>query len=130
MKLNLYIPQLDVTLEYEQSWFSSSRLPGKRNIYILKEGNKSQTIQVDERFNTIQLSEIYYQPFEKVRGSIESAYVILDKYNKLKKSNPGYGNYQTTEDYEYEPNKHIFIEEFFDFLKVEFRNDYIDKIIN
>ena len=100
-----------------------SEIPGVIRISIYS-ATISIVIKLDERFNTIHVPK-------KVLSTEESNAVryIRSMFNKLKFSDPSYGNMNGDSEIEYEPVKYIFTRDFFSFLKEENREYIIDNIL-
>lgn len=123
MTYKIYIPQLNVQLE---SNLTDSKMPsGSCIVNITNENIENLIVLLDERFNTIS-----YQT--KMLSDEESK--ILDfiekKYNELKSSDFEYGTMGVSDgSFEYEPTKNIYVKDFFNYLKVEKRENIIENIL-
>jgi hypothetical protein len=120
----VFIPVINSYLEWSEQ--SSTRIPGIKTVYVYSNNSsKSLEFYLDERRNTIRVKDTFEKQF---KNSIFKE--ILKYYNLMKRSDVSYGNIETGADIEYEPIKNILIEDFINFLKVENRNQNIEKIIS
>ncbi len=117
-------------------------------ILIYKSENKNDIkiniILLDERINVISLKEdvivnvLLHQSLAQRRKSSEFQELeaninkikdyIIDVYSHIKKSKASYGNIGICDKYEYGPSEYIYIDLFFDHLKVKNRKFKIDLI--
>ena len=123
MTFKIYIPQLNVELE---SNLTDSKIPsGSCIINITNENIENLIVLLDERFNTIS-----YQ--KKILSDEESKILdfIKKKFNELKSSDFEYGTMGVSDsEFEYEPTKNIYVKDFFNYLKVEKRENIIENIL-
>jgi len=123
MTCKIYIPQLNIHLE---SNLTDSKIPsGSCIINITNENIENLIVLLDERFNTIS-----YQ--KKMLNDEESKILdfIKKKFNELKSSNFEYGTMGVSDsEFEYEPTKNIYVKDFFNYLKVEKRENIIENIL-
>lgn len=116
----IYLNSIGSYLTYElDDLHVSNRLPIILYIYVEKNG-VINTITIDERFNTINISKETYELMW-----------IKNIYNELKMSSPNYGSYEiyTQSTPEWEPTENILIEDFLEYLKKSNRDFNINKII-
>jgi hypothetical protein len=122
----VFIPIINSYLEWSEQ--SSTRIPGIKTVSVYSNNNinnKSLEFYLDERRNTIKVKDTFEKKFINLIFK-----EILKYYNLMKSSDVSYGNIETGADIEYEPIKNILIEDFINFLKIENRNQNIEKIIS
>lgn len=137
----LHLPIYDITLEGEYG-----KLPGCRQIKVYGgdsfkdiSGNKKISgvkflgkyllfeLEIDERnYNTIRAIGLLRE--------IPIALTLIDKFNELKKSDISYGNYNSadigSDSKGYSGSKPLYIEDFFNYLKIENRDLLISNILH
>jgi hypothetical protein len=128
--LSVHINSLNITLLGLASPESNSSSPNIRFIYVFSGINKSfdivsedriLIIRLDERFNTIS-----YTDENSKKGNTFIKDFLFDAYYKLRDSDPCYGN--DGNGYLYENTKHLFLIDFFNYLKQINRENIIDNI--
>lgn len=100
-------------------------VPAARNIFVFHEKIIILIVNIDERFNTIDIKQSLRPYFEKQDNQIRK--LIYDYYYELKNSDPGYGN--DSNGYFFEHTKTIFVEDFINYLKLKNREHIIDELI-
>lgn len=123
MTYKIYIPQLNIHLE---SNLTDSKIPsGSCIINITNENIENLIVLLDERFNTISYQKKMLSDEEsKILGFIKK------KFNELKSSDFEYGTMDVSDsEFEYEPTKNIYVKDFFNYLKVEKRENIIENIL-
>lgn len=117
--ISIYLPFYDVELVSNKTNVFSTK-----SIHFIKDNNNIGTLILDERDSTI-----------KMGGGLDNSIVssIHEKFIELKKSNINYGNIglypETSDGYEYTGVENITIETFFEYLRMENREQIINKII-
>lgn len=117
--ISIYLPFYDVELVSNKTNVFSTK-----SIHFIKDNNNIGTLILDERDSTI-----------KMGGGLDNSIVsyIYAKFIELKKSNINYGNIglypETSDGYEYTGVENITIETFFEYLKMENREQIINNII-
>ena len=120
--VKLHLPFYGIELRTEDNRGQPDEgVPMKRfvNVYHTKLKLKMFDFELDERDNTFQ---------SKATSSISQK--ISDKFDEFKNSNINYGNIGSGKAYEYEGTEHIFIKDFFEYLKLENRQLTINQLIN
>lgn len=114
-EIKIYLPYKDVEI-----CSRSTHLPTKKLIKIYeKKVHIAGTLELDER--TGKLSNIgFNHPL---------ALSLVEDFYKFKKTDPSYGNIGNGDEYEYEGTKNIKVEDFFNYLKVENREQIINNLI-
>lgn len=122
MIYKIYITHLKVELECFKN--DNSKIPsGSCSINIKNSNIKGLTILLDERFNTLSFPK-------KILNDEESHIItyLLNTFNELKSSKFQYGTIGD-DDYEYEPTENIYVEDFFNYLKIEKRENILENIL-
>lgn len=123
MTYKIYIPQLNIHLESD---LTDYKMPsGSCIIKITNENIEPLIVILDERFNTIS--------YQKKMLSYEASKIlcfIKKKFNELKSSDFEYGTMDVSgSEFEYAPTKNIYVKDFFNYLKVEKRENIIENIL-
>jgi hypothetical protein len=114
---SIYLSIFDITLISDKT-----SLPSKKLIHVFSKDECIGTLVLDERDSTI-LDGRHYN--DKVNPIISE---ISEKFKEFKKSNINYGTLGTGIDFEYSGTDYISVDKFFDYLKVENRNQTIESI--
>jgi hypothetical protein len=121
---NIYLPFIESYLSWSglRELSDGIKIPdiNKISVYIEKY-NHTFFITIDERYNILRINTVV------IKKELE---IIKVLYDKLKSSNPSYGTINTNNDIEWDPTENIFVEDFFNYLKISNRNQNIDKVIN
>jgi len=120
--ISIYLPFYDIQLISNKT-----DLPSKKLIHVFSKDECIGTLVLDERDSTI----VDGRHYDKVNPIISE---ISEKFYELKKSNVNYGNIginpETENGYEYSGHEYLTVDKFFDYLKVENREEIIKSITN
>jgi hypothetical protein len=121
MNVTIHLPYYGVELRTERPVFMSDTPAIKRSVQVYH--NRLNLImfdfEFDERDNTFK---------SKSTSSISEK--LQNDFNELKKTNIKYGNIGSGNEYEYEAIEHIYLEDFFDYLKSKNRELTINQLFN
>lgn len=121
MNVTIHLPYYGVELRTERPVFMGDTPAIKRSVQVYH--NRLNLImfvfEFDERDNTFK---------SKSTSSISEK--LQNDFNELKKTNIKYGNIGSGNEYEYEAIEHIYLEDFFDYLKSKNRELTINKLFN
>lgn len=114
------IPQFNAILESIR--IKNDPIPGAYVISVEIDEKIDFKIILDERSNQLSFPKTIMNENNK-----EIIDYLLDKFKKLKSTDISFGSVQS--EINYDPTKNIFVKDFFDFLKIEIRNELIEGII-
>lgn len=114
------IPQFNAILESIR--VKNDNIPGAYVISVEIDEKIDFKIILDERSNQLSFPKTIMNENNK-----EIIDYLLDKFKKLKSTDISFGSVQS--EINYDPTKNIFVKDFFDFLKIEIRNELIEGII-
>ncbi len=135
--LHISINSINTKLETTLSSFTPPcvprTIPALRIIKVYTDDFHLTNIEIDERFyNT-------YREIGLNKDNHISKY-LMSKFNQFKLSNVNYGNYSIDDvrsngvrsgfGYRYQGSKALYVEEFFDFLRVENRDNILTNILD
>jgi hypothetical protein len=135
MKINLLNYVVELKSDDSDTFNIFSGVKRTHQIDITKD-EKSIGINLilDERDNTIQIILDKKTPNLIQQDNVAIANYIVKKFYELKSSDINYGNKGTftslDEYYDYDGNKVLSVQEFFNYLKSENRNNLLNTIIN
>lgn len=138
--LNLIIDSIKVRLVTSYSAFhpatTPSTIPAIRMIKVYCEFNKAKEFQIMD----IEIDERYFNTYREIGLNKDNkiSYFLKDSFLKFKYSNVNYGNYSIDDvrsnglrsGYGYEGYKCLYVEDFFDFLRIENRDNKLNEILD